>query len=191
MELNRRDFLKLSGASVGGLVIFTTIGDGGTASAKTHKVLPLKKKFGEKTTICPYDGSGCGFIVASQDGKAVNIEGDPDHPINRGAACSKGGAIRQLGADNPRRLGKVLYRRPGGTAWEEKDWEWTLDQIAKKIKQTRDANWTEKDKDGLLVNRTEALAQLGGAALDNEECALLVKMARSLGIVYLEHQARI
>lgn len=191
MELNRRDFLKLSGASVGGLVIFTTIGDGGTASAKTHKVLPLKKKFGEKTTICPYDASGCGFIVASQDGKAVNIEGDPDHPINRGAACSKGGAIRQLGADNPRRLGKVLYRRPGGTAWEEKDWEWTLDQIAKKIKQTRDANWTEKDKDGLLVNRTEALAQLGGAALDNEECALLVKMARSLGIVYLEHQARI
>jgi formate dehydrogenase major subunit len=85
----------------------------------------------------------------------------------------------------------VLYRAPNGTKWEEKSWEWALDEIAKKIKATRDANWKERDKDGYVVNRTEAIASLGGASLDNEECYLLVKAARALGIVYLEHQARL
>lgn len=193
MELSRRDFLKASGAGVGGIVIWQALGskDGKAASSRAFS---LTKQIGEKTTICPYDGSGCGFIVAAENGRVVNIEGDPEHPINNGAGCAKGASLRQLSADNPRRLGKVLYRRPGGTDWEEKDWDWAITQIAQKIKATRDANWiaTEKVNDtDYTVNRTEAIACLGGAALDNEECYLLAKMARALGLVYIEHQARI
>jgi len=194
MELNRRDFLKASGAVFGGALILKSLDSGPVQAApktRTSSHLPLRKKVGEATTICPFDGSGCGFIVAAVNGKVLNIEGDPDHPINRGAGCAKGGTIRQLSADNPRRLSKVLYRRAGGTEWEEQSWEWAIDQIAQRIKKTRDASFIEKDAKGNIVNRTEAIANIGGAALDNEECYLLVKLARSLGIVYLEHQARL
>ncbi len=191
MELSRRDFLKASGAAgIGGVFLFGTL-DPTAALAGSQKFLPLKKKIGEKTTICPYDASGCGFIVAAEDGKVVNIEGDPEHPINRGGACAKGASMRQLSADNPWRLSKVLYRRPGGSDWEETSWDWAMTEIARRIKDTRDASFIEKDSGGNLVNRTEAIANLGGSALDNEECYLLSKLARALGIVYLEHHARI
>jgi formate dehydrogenase major subunit len=92
---------------------------------------------------------------------------------------------------NDRRLTKVLYRAPGGNAWEEKEWGWALDKIAENIKKTRDENLIEKDGEGRTVNRLEAIASLGGAALDSEECSLIVKAMRSLGLVYIEHQARI
>ena len=190
MEISRRQFLKASGAGAGGILFLKTLNPDAVL-ARPAKVSPLRKKIGEKTTICPYDASGCGFIVAAENGKVVNIEGDPDHPINRGAACAKGASLRQLGADNPRRLSKVLYRRPGGVEWEEKSWDWALNQIANRVKETRDAHWRERDDGGYRVNRTEAIASVGGAALDNEECYLLVKMLRSLGLVYIEHQARI
>ncbi len=190
MKISRREFLKASGVGVSGVFLFGALNPD-VAKAKPHKFLPLSKQIGEKTTICPYDASGCGFIVASENGKVVNIEGDPDHPINRGAACAKGASLRQLSADNPRRLSKVLYRAPGGTEWQDKSWDWALDRIASNIKKTRDTNWREKDDEGYQVNRTEAIASVGGAALDNEECYLLVKMLRSLGLVYIEHQARI
>ncbi len=189
MELSRREFLKLGGAGVGAAVLFGIGTQGNKVLASTG--IPLKKRIGEKTTICPYDGTGCGFIVAAQDGKVVNIEGDPDHPINRGAACAKGASLRQLSADNPWRLSKVLYRAPGGTEWQEKSWDWALDAIAHRIKNTRDASFIEKDSKGNVVNRTEAIANLGGSALDNEECYLLSKLTRALGVVYLEHHARI
>ncbi len=190
MELSRRDFLKASGASMGGVFLFGVL-NSDVALAGTHPLLPLKKQIGEMTTICPYDASGCGFIVAAEDGKVVNIEGDPDHPINRGGGCAKGASMRQLSADNPWRLSKVLYRPPGGTDWQEKSWDWALNEIAHRIKDTRDKNFTERDGSGSLVNRTEAIANLGGSALDNEECYLLAKLTRALGIVYLEHHARI
>jgi formate dehydrogenase major subunit len=191
MELSRRDFLKASGSGIGGILLFGALSDG-VALASPIKHIPLKKKGKETSTICPYDASGCGFIVITDgNGKVINIEGDPDHPINRGAACAKGGSLRQLSADNPWRLSKVLYRAPGGTDWQAKDWNWALDTIAQRIKATRDANFTEKDKDGNTVNRTDAIANLGGSALDNEECYLLSKLTRALGVVYLEHHARI
>ena len=161
------------------------------ALAAPPKSIPLKKKLGETTTICPYDGSGCGFIVAAQDGKVVNIEGDPEHPINRGGACAKGASMRQLSAENPWRLKKVLYRAPGGTQYEEKSWDWAIENIAQRIKGTRDKYFTTRDDNGNLVNRTDAIANLGGSALDNEECYLLSKLTRALGVVYLEHHARI
>lgn len=188
MELSRRDFLKLGGAGMGGLVLFKGFkGKPGVAFG----AFPLRKRIGETTTICPYDGSGCGFIVGTEKGKVVNIEGDPDHPVNRGAACAKGAAMRQLAADNPRRLSKVLYRAPGGSDWEEKSWDWAINEVSRRIKATRDATFIERDGAGRLVNRTEAIASVGGSALDNEVCYLLSKLARTLGLVYVEHQARL
>lgn len=144
----------------------------------------------ETTTICCYCSVGCGAIVHTSGDKAINIEGDPDHPISEGTLCSKGQSLYQL-ANNDLRLNKVKYRAAGAKNWEEKDWDWAMKEIAKRVKATRDATFKEKDEKGITVNRTEAIAQLGGAAHDNEECYLLTKMARALGIVYLEHQARI
>jgi len=190
MELSRRDFLKACGVGVGGVLILKAI-DPNTVLATTPGKLPLKKRIGEHSTICPYDASGCGFLVATAGGKVVNIEGDPDHPVNRGSACSKGASMRQLSADNPNRLSKVLYRRPRGNDWEEKTWDWAIDEVTKRIKKTRDSNFIEKNDRGNIVNRTEAIANLGGSALDNEECYLLAKLTRALGVVYLEHHARI
>jgi formate dehydrogenase major subunit len=185
MDLSRRQFLKLGGVT-------STLLAAGAYPVSALAAPPRSKlKWTQETaSICPYCAVGCGMIVGTANGKVVNIEGDPDHPINGGALCSKGSSMRQV-ADNPERLTKPLYRAPGSDHWEEKEWGWTLDQIAQRIKSTRDANWIEKDKEGKLVNRTEALAWLGGAALDNEECALSVKFARALGLVYIEHQARI
>ena len=194
MELSRREFLKLGGVVSATILIFEPLGYKKVLAA-SPKGFSVKKWIGEKTTICPYDATGCGFIVAVEGNTIVNIEGDPEHPINRGAACSKGASLAQLhtvdGEINPRRLTQVLYRRRGGTEWEAKSWDWAIAQITRKIKATRDTNWTAQDEEGYLVNRTEGIASVGGAALDNEECYLLVKMLRSLGLVYIEHQARI
>jgi len=195
MELSRREFLKLGGAAVPAILALETLGFDWVSTAYPKALSVMKKRIGEKTTICPYDATGCGFIVAAEGGTVINIEGDPDHPINRGGACSKGAGLAQLrtvdGKLNSRRLTQVLYRRPGGTEWTPKSWDWAIEQIARNIKRVRDATWVEKDEGGYSVNRTEGLASVGGAALDNEECYLLVKALRSLGMVYIEHQARI
>lgn len=184
MELSRRDFLKLSAAATGGMLL-----PAGVAVARTQK-FPLRKKIGEVPTICTYCAVGCGQIVAVEGNRVTNIEGDPDHPINRGSLCSKGAGSFQV-VNNPRRLTKPLYRAPGSDKWEEKPWDWMLDQIARRIKDTRDKHWTEKAPSGKVVNRTEAIAFLGGSQNTNEECYLWVKALRAMGLVYIEHQARI
>jgi len=147
------------------------------------------------TTICPYCGCGCGLVVTVSDGEVVNVDGDPDHPVNRGALCPKGAALYQLnrvdGQTNPRRLTTPLYRAPGAEDWQETDWDTAIAAIAAKVKQTRDDHWVSTDGSGRTVNRTEGVACLGGAALDTEECYLLSKAMRAMGLVYLEHQARI
>ena len=193
MELNRRDFLKLSGASMVGAVALASISEPEPAAAAARE-FPLANRGVETSTICCYCSVGCGAIVTrwqDEHGERIRIEGDPDHPVNSGAACAKGASMRQLSADNPWRLSKPLYRAPGATDWEEKSWDWALDNIARRIKDTRDASVIERDSQGDIVNRTEAIANLGGSALDNEECYLLAKMTRALGVVYLEHHARI
>jgi formate dehydrogenase major subunit len=130
------------------------------------------------------------MIVGVREGKVVNIEGDPDHPINRGSLCSKGSTLKQL-VNSDRRITQPLYRAPGATEWQAVTWEWALDEIARRVKGTRDKYWIERDERGRVVRRVEAIAAVGSAALDNEECILLVKALRSLGLLYIEHQARI
>jgi anaerobic selenocysteine-containing dehydrogenase len=153
-------------------------------------VPPLKTRGATPTTtVCPFCGVGCGQVVSTSGGTVINIEGDPGHPISEGTLCSKGAAGIQV-VNNPRRLQKVLYRAPRGTKWEEKTWDWALPRIAARVKETRDKTF-KTTTDGRVVNRTEAIACLGGSALDNEEAYLLVKLMRSLGLVYVEHQARL
>jgi len=190
MRLSRREFLKLTGAAAGGLML-----PRGVSAASLAARFPLHKPVGETPTICCFCGVGCGAIVAAQGNRVVNLEGDPDHPINQGALCSKGMALAQLntvdGTVNPNRLQKVKYRAPGSSSWEEVDWHWAIETIARRIKDTRDKHFIETDGESRTVNRLEAIASLGGAALDNEECSLIIKAMRSLGLVYIEHQARI
>jgi len=194
MELSRREFLKFGGASIGALVLLRGAGSISSRGAASG-AFTLQKRIGESPSICAYCAGGCGILVAAEGDKLIGIEGYPDHPINRGALCSKAQALYQVrtvnGEVNPRRMTKVLYRAPNSTAWEEKSWDWALNEIARRVKQTRDTNWIEKDTAGNLVNRTEAIAQVGGSAHDNEECYLISKMNRSLGMVYTETQARI
>ncbi len=187
MELNRRDFLKLSGAGLGAGVALTFI-PYGTALAVPRE-FPLKMRVKETTTICCYCSVGCGAIVTAYEDGIIKIDGDPDHPINEGSLCPKGQAMSQIhrvnGKSNAYRLTRPLYRAPNATGWEEKNWDWMIDTIAKRVKTTRDNNWIAKS------SRTDSIASLGGGELDNEECYLLAKMDRALGLVYMEHCARL
>ena len=169
----------------------STVAIGAVSPSEAAPAVPPPKTRGAATTttVCPFCGVGCGQVVSTRSGKVVNIEGDPGHPISEGTLCSKGAAAIQV-VNNPRRLQKVLYRAPRGTAWEEKSWDWALERIAARVKDTRDKTF-QTSSDGRVVNRTEAIACLGGSALDNEEAYLLVKLMRALGLVYVEHQARL
>jgi formate dehydrogenase major subunit len=188
MDATRREFLARLG--VGGASGAAAFG-GATPAEAAPTPIPPPKTAGaaETTTVCPFCGVGCGQVVSVKNGQVVSIEGDPRHPINEGTLCSKGAAAAQV-TNNPLRLKVPLYRAPGGDRWEEKSWDWMLPRIAARVKATRDASF-QTEVAGVTVNRTEAIASLGGAALDNEECYLLAKLMRALGIVYLEHQARI
>lgn len=186
MGISRRDFLKYSGGTaVAGTVVGLLPGES-EARERENRI----KGAQVTTTICPYCAVGCGMIAHTKNGKVVNIEGDPDHPINRGALCSKGASLYQI-ADNPTRVTKPRYRAPGSSSWKEVEWEWAFDEIAKRIKKTRDETFTAVNAAGQVVNRCDGIASVGSAALDNEECYILQKWLRSLGLVYIEHQARI
>jgi len=179
----RRQFLK-------GLTTGTVAVGALTQSGCAPAIPPLKTRGATNTTtVCPFCGVGCGQVVSTKGGKVINIEGDPGHPISEGTLCSKGAAGIQV-VNNSRRLQKVLYRNPNGAKWEEKSWDWAFERIAARVKETRDKTF-KTTVDGRLVNRTEAIACLGGSALDNEEAYLLVKLMRALGLVYIEHQARL
>lgn len=151
-------------------------------------------------TICPYCSVGCGIDVYVQNGEVVHVKGDPDHPINEGSLCPKGASIANLRrvadnhgnySPNPARVTKVMYRAPGSDQWEAKDWNWAMARIAEKVKATRDASFQQVDSNGVTVNRTLAMAHIGSAALDNEENYLLVKLQRALGLLRVEHHARL
>jgi len=188
-KLSRRHFLVLCAATNAGLLLPT-----GSAAAKALADSPLHKKVGESHTICPYCSCGCGLVIATdENGHITNAEGDPDHITNRGALDPKSVAVRQL-SNSPLRLHKVMYRAPGSAQWEERSWEWAAAEIAQRVKKVRDETFVttvKVDSKDVTVNRTEGLAWLGGAANNSEDCYLASKLMRSLGVVYLEHQARI
>ncbi|MEW6379246.1 MAG: hypothetical protein AB1611_06530 [bacterium] len=165
----------------------------------------------ETTSICCFCGCGCGIIVTASGGAVINVEGDPTHPINEGALCSKGVATRQISTQivseeelntdfaigaridawpADKRLARVLHRAPGDDKWTVMSWEDALPLIGQKIAETRAATW-ETTANGMTVNRTRAIAGMGGAAHDSEECHLLRKFFTGLGLVYVEHQARL
>jgi formate dehydrogenase major subunit len=183
MAYSRRDFLKLAGPA--------TVA--GTAGAGQADALEQQSRLSGATvtaSICPYCAVGCGILVYQKKGKVIQIEGDPEHPINQGALCPKGASVMGL-VNNPNRLTKPRYRAAGAAEWKEVEWAWALDQIAKRIKKTRDVSFVEKNEKGQTVNRTDGIASVGSAAMDNEECYLYQKWLRSLGLVAIEHQARI
>jgi len=185
MDVSRRGFLKISSAAL------MASGIGINLKPVAAHAQPLKIKYAkETTTICPYCAVGCGIIVSTRGGKVINTEGDPDHPVNRGSLCSKGGSIYQL-SQNKNRLDKPLYRAPYSDKWEEKSWEWMIDKIARNVKKSRDKSFVFKNEKGQVVNRTDGIASVGSAAMDNEECFIYQKLLRGLGLVYIEHQARI
>jgi len=189
LEVNRRDFLKISAAGVGGVVLGGLAAPKEKVSASQEDNL-LDKQGEEVYTVCSFCSTGCGIVATVKDGKIVNFEGDADNPINQGALCPKGVAMKQA-AESEERLTGVLYRAPYSDQWEEKSWDWAIEQVARRIKDTRDNNWLERDRDGNLVNRTEAIATLATAFPNSEEAYLMSKMIRALGIVYVENPARI
>jgi formate dehydrogenase major subunit len=142
-------------------------------------------------SVCPYCAVGCSQNVYVKDNKVIDIEGNSDSPINRGTLCPKGSATFQL-VTNPSRLTQVLYRAPYSDHWEVKSLDWAMEQIAQRVKQTRDETFVERLSDGREVNHTLAIGSLGGATLDNEENYLIKKLFNGgLGIVPIDNQARI
>ena len=191
MRVTRRKFIQISGAAAAGLA---SSGLGFDLSQVRAHAQMLKTKYAkETTTICPYCAVGCGAIVHTGkkgDGRVINIEGDPDHVINRGALCSKGAGLSGL-VENENRLLEPMYRAPYTNEWKQVSWDWAIGEIARRVKKTRDADFTNKNDKGQIVNRTTAIASVGSAALDNEECWIYQTLMRALGLVYIEHQARI
>jgi formate dehydrogenase major subunit len=141
-------------------------------------------------SVCPYCAVGCGQLVYTRAGELIDIEGNPRSPINQGTLCPKGSASRQL-VQQPGRLTKVLYRRPGGTQWEELDLEQAMDMIAERVIAAREDGWQEVDRNDWRVDRTLGFAHLGGATLDNEENYLIKKLFTAMGAIQIENQARI
>jgi formate dehydrogenase major subunit len=191
MKVTRRKFIQLSGAAAAGLA---TSGLGFDLSPVRAHAQMLKTKYAkETTTICPYCAVGCGAIVHTSkkgDGRVINIEGDPDHVINKGSLCSKGAGLSGL-IENENRLLEPMYRAPYANEWKQVSWDWALTEIAKRVKATRDASFEHKNAKGQVVNRTTDIVSVGSAAMDNEECWIYQALMRALGLVYIEHQARI
>jgi formate dehydrogenase major subunit len=145
----------------------------------------------EKTvSVCPYCAVGCSTLVYHRDGRIIDIEGNPDSPINAGTLCPKGSATFGLHV-SPYRWTKVKYRRPYSSQWEDLPLEKAMDMIADRLKKTRDETWEDKDERGKKLNRSMAVASIGGATIDNEENYLITKLFHSMGFVRITNQARI
>ena len=191
MSLSRRDFLKLGGTTAAGVAAGAGIDLAPVEAAATSLRIKEAKAV---ASVCPYCAVGCGQLIYVKDDKIIDIEGNPDTPHTLGRLCPKGAATIQL-SNNPLRPTKALYRAPGSDRWEEKPLDWMYEQIAKRYHDTREMFFIvkEKNREGkeVVVNRLVAIASLGSACIDNEECYLLTKFNRTLGLVYHEHQARV
>ena len=142
-------------------------------------------------SVCPYCAVGCSQLVYTKGCKVIDIEGNPESPINEGTLCPKGANTFQL-AVNPHRVQTVMYRAPYSAQWETRSLDWAMERIAQLVKQTRDADFIEQRDDGTTLNHLTTIASLGGATMDNEENYLIKKLLNGgLGIVSIENQARI
>jgi formate dehydrogenase major subunit len=193
MNLTRRDFLKAG--TVGGLTA-TVFGFDLAPAYAQLRTLKIARATETRST-CPYCSVSCGVLIYTLGDKAKNVtpqvihvEGDPDHPINRGTLCPKGASLEQ-DILNPRRLTRPQVRRPGSDRWEDISWDTAIDEIGHWVKKTRDASFVETDDQGRTVNRCEGIAWTGGCTDTNEFNYLVVKAMRSLGVCYLENQARL
>ena len=193
MTPSRRDFLKITavGGAAAGLFGF----DLKPAYAELRSLKIARAK--ETRSTCPYCSVSCGVIIYTiGDGaknvtpQVVHVEGDPDHPINRGTLCPKGASLEQ-DILNDRRLLKPQVRRPGGTEWQDISWDDAINEIAQRVKKTRDGTFIEKDSAGQTVNRLESIGWNGGCTDTNEFNYLVVKTMRALGVVHIENQARV
>lgn len=195
MEISRRRFLSMSGA-IGSGVALSSLGLDLTAlkahAAELNKMDRVRNAK-QSISICCYCSVGCNVICSTDKltGKIINIEGDPDMPINEGSLCAKGAGLFGLTAANEHRLKKVLYRAPKSDTWEEKDWDWTLKRIARLFKDTRDADFKTHNDKGELVNRVETIGHYGSSNIGNEECWTLSVGCRAMGLVHIDHQARV
>jgi len=193
MEVSRRTFFKAGLLGGVGLTVF-----GFDAAPLVAQTQGLKiSRTTETRSTCPYCAVSCGVIIHTLGDKAknvtpqvVHVEGDPDHPINRGTLCPKGSSLEQ-DIMNERRLMKPRVRRPGSTQWEDISWDKAIDEIAHLVKKTRDATFIEQDSEGRTVNRLETVAFTGGCTDTNEFNYLVVKTMRSMGLTFIENQARV
>jgi formate dehydrogenase major subunit len=188
--VNRREWLRLSVGATVGLALDGIIDVPAVRAATRDLKLTNIREF---TTSCNFCSCGCGMIAAVRDGKLIAMEGDYDHIVNRGSLCVKGISMFAT-HDSPNRLKTPQYRAPGSDRWEEISWDDAVDRIARKIRKTRDQTWVATEKLGdneVPVNRTDAIAFMGGAQNTNEECYLFQKACRLLGMPFVEHQARL
>jgi formate dehydrogenase major subunit len=193
MSISRRTFLQTSLAGGSALTAFGFDVAPLYAQARALKI----SRTSETRSTCPYCSVSCGVIIHTLGDKSknavaqvVHVEGDPDHPINRGTLCPKGASLEQ-DILNDRRLLKPQVRRPGSDRWEDVGWDQAIAEIGRRVKTTRDATFVEKDPNGRIVNRCEGIAWNGGCTDTNEFNYLVVKTMRSLGVCYLENQARV
>jgi len=193
MEISRRAFIQGTLIGGAGLSVFGFDVTPVLAQARTLKI----SRTTETRSTCPYCSVSCGVIIHTLGDKAknavpqvVHVEGDPDHPINRGTLCPKGASLEQ-DILNERRLLKPQVRRPGSDHWEDISWDAAIGEIARKVKDSRDQTFVERDDKGNTVNRCEGLGWTGGCTDTNELNFLAVKTMRSMGVCYFETQARV
>lgn len=197
IEVSRRNFLALAGAGAAGSVI-SAFGFGEAEAQVAALVKPFRLELTkEARTICPYCAVSCGMMVFASPNKAnggklevTHIEGDSDHPVNRGTLCPKGAAaIDYIRSET--RVRYPMHRKPGTDKFERVSWDFAMDRIARLMKDDRDANWIEKNDQGVTVNRWTSMAFLSGSSVTNETGWVTYKVARGLGMLQIENQARI
>ena len=196
MKVTRREFLALSCQIGAGIALSGCLGiDMKPTRDYVEEVRKMDriKTAKQTTSLCYYCSVTCGLICSSDPitGKIFNIEGDPDHPISEGALCAKGAGMFQTTEINEHRLTRVLYRAPFSDKWETRPMDWAVKEIAKKIKTLRDKDFITRNAKGQVVNRMETIAHMGSSKIDNEECWSVTTMMRALGLVQLDHQARV
>ncbi|TWI43758.1 formate dehydrogenase major subunit [Pseudoduganella flava] len=194
-QMSRRQFLKVTGATIAGSSIAALGFAPATAMAEVRQYKLARTT--ETRNTCPYCSVGCGILMYGLGDGAKNaassiihIEGDADHPVNRGTLCPKGAGLIDF-IHSPNRLTEPEYRAPGGTEWQKISWNDALDRIAKLMKADRDANFIEKTEDGKTVNRWLTTGFLAASAASNEVGYLTHKTVRSLGMLAFDNQARV